>query len=530
MITTNYKITSLLAAGILSAATLASGQDKKNPNVLLIMTDQQAWNAVGYAGNKIIQTPNLDRLASEGVNFSHAITPCPVCVPARTSILTGRLTETTTIRGNNDAKTGDCYYPTFDEILAKRGYVTEVYGKFHSPEHMARVYMNPPVEGMTGPDPIVRWEPIYVKYIREKFPKRPLKPGELYETTFYGGTVPYKLDPTDRYYKYLKTGEIPENELKQKLSQADIHGVLDLPAEYTITAVQGKQTIEALERLKSEQFILTCSFHCPHVPITPSEPYASMYKAMDMETPVSITDQRKNSPYNPGQIISPYSEKDKVQYMTANYYAFVTEIDDWVGKILARLDELKLRENTLVIFVSDHGEMLGAHGMRGKFNFYEESVRVPFLIRYPGKIKAGQTISTPVSVLNIFPTILDYAGLTSIPTDGYSLKGIMEGTDSPKYDFAVSEWQWKNENVPSIMIRTDRWKLMTTHRKDGKNVEALFDLKNDPYEMNNLLGTNPERFAYKKTTEELRSKLAGYLKDVNYPLVKGIEERILIRE
>ncbi len=520
----------VLFVSMLCTAGTANSQDKNTPNILLIMTDQQAWNAVGYSGNKMIKTPNLDRLASEGVNFSQAVTPCPVCVPARTSILTGRLTETTTIRENNDVKTGECYYPTFDEILAKRGYTSEVYGKFHSPEHMARVYRNPPVKGMTGTDPIVHWEPIYVKYIRENFPKRPLKPGELYETTFYGGTVPYKLDPTDRYYKYLPTGIIPEDELKRKLSQADIHGVLDLPADYTITAMQGKQTIAALERLKNEQFILTCSFHCPHVPITPSEPYASMYKAADMLTPSSIDDLRENSPYNPGKIESPYNEKDKVQYMTANYYAFVSEIDDWVGKILNKLDELKLADNTLVIFVSDHGEMLGAHGMRGKFNFYEESVRVPFLFRLPGKIKAGQIVSTPVSILNIFPTILNYAGMKTIPTDGYSLKGVMEGTESPKYDFAVSEWDWKNGNVPSIMIRTDQWKLMTTHRKEGKNVEALFDLKNDPFEMNNLLGNNPERVKYKETTEELRSKLVGYLKEVNYPIVKGIEERILIRE
>jgi arylsulfatase A-like enzyme len=530
MISLNYKPTTLFVAGVLSAATTAYCQNDRTPNILLIMTDQQAWDAVGYSGNKMIKTPNLDRLASEGVNFSHAVTPCPVCVPARTSILTGRLTETTTIRGNNDVKVGDCYYPTFDEILAKRGYATEVYGKFHSPEHMARVYMNPPVKGMTGSDPIVHWEPIYVKYIREKFPKRPLKPGELYETTFYGGTIPYRLDPTDRYYKYMPSAIIPEDELKRKLSQADIHGVLDLPADYTITAVQGKQTIEALERLKNEQFMLTCSFHCPHVPITPSEPYASMYKAADMPTPLSIGDRRENSPYNPGKIDSPYNEKDKVQYMTANYYAFVTEIDDWVGKILNKLDELKLAENTLVIFVSDHGEMLGAHGMRGKFNFYEESVRVPFLVRFPGKIKAGQTVSTPVSVLNIFATILDYAGLKSIATDGYSLKGVMEGTESPKYDFAVSEWDWHNENVPSIMIRTDNWKLMTTHRSGGKNVEALFDLKNDPFEMNNLLGNNPERFKHKQIAEEMRSKLLGYLREVNYPLVKGIEQRILIRQ
>ncbi len=509
------------------AAGVAYSQDKNAPNILLIMTDQQAWDAVGYSGNKMIKTPNLDKLASEGVNFSHAVTPCPVCVPARTSILTGRLTETTTIRENNDVKTGECYYPTFDEILAKRGYAIEVYGKFHSPEHMARVYENPPTDGMTGTDPIVKWEPIYVKYIRENFPKRPLKKGELYETTFYGGTVPYRLDPTDRYFKYMDTGVIPEKEFEKKLSQADIHGVLDLPADYTITAVQGKQTIEALERLKNEQFILTCSFHCPHVPITPSEPYASMYKAREMETPVSIQDKRENSPYNPGKIESPYNEKDKVQYMTANYYAFVTEIDDWVGKILNKLDELKLTDNTLVIFVSDHGEMLGAHGMRGKFNFYEESVRVPFLFRFPGKIKPGQIVSTPVSILNIFPTILDYAGLKTIATDGYSLKGVMEESASPKYDFAISEWDWHNENVPSIMIRTDQWKLMTTHRSGGKNVEALFDLKNDPFEINNLLGINPERLKYKQITEELRSKLVEYLKEVNYPLVKGIEERVM---
>jgi arylsulfatase A-like enzyme len=521
----------IIGGFVFCSSFMSVGQTKEKPNILIIMTDQQAWNAVGYSGNRMIKTPNLDRLASQGVNFSQAVTPCPVCVPARTSILTGRLTEITTVRDNNDVNSSDCYYPTFDEILAKRGYISEIYGKFHSPEHMARVYMNPPVKGMTGTDPITHWESIYVKYIRENFKKRPLKPGELYETTFYGGTIPYKLDPIDRRYKYLPSGELPEEEIKlKKLGQDDVHGLLDLPAEYTITAIQGKQTLDALERLKKEQFILTCSFHCPHVPITPSEPYASLYKAKDMIIPISIEDQRKNSPYNPGRVISPYNEKDKVQYMTANYYAFVSEIDDWVGKILNKLDELKLAENTLVVFVSDHGEMLGAHGMCGKFCFYEESVRVPFLIRYPGKINAGQTISTPVSILNIYPTILDYAGLKTIVSDGYSLKGVIEGTEPPKYDFAVSEWTWKNGNVPSIMIRTENWKLMTTHRTGGKNIEALFDLKHDPFEMNNLLGTNPERFKYKEISEELRSKLVRYLKDVNYPLVKGIEQRILVRE
>ena len=493
------------------------------------MTDQQTWDAVGYSGNNSIMTPNLDRLADEGVNFSSAVTPCPVCVPARTSILTGRLTETTTIRSNRDAKTGDCYYPTFDEILSKRGYRAEYYGKFHGLEHMARIYKNPQVEGMSGTDPIMNWEQMYVEYLYDNIEERPLKDGELYETSFYGGTIPYKLDPIDSQYDKVKAGENIKKAGLKTLSQAVVHGVLDLPTEHTITAVQGKQTLDALDRLKGEKFILTSSFHCPHVPITPSEPYASMYKPEEMPTPVSINDRRENSPYNPGKVLEPYNEPEKVKYMVANYYAFVTEIDSWVGKILNKLDELKLSDSTLVVFVSDHGEMLGAHGMRGKFNFYEESVRVPFLIRYPGKIEPGKTITDPVSILNIYPTVLEYAGLNNTPSDGYSLKGVIEGTEAPKYDFAVSEWDWKNKNVPSIMIRTKKWKLMTTHRSGGSNVDVLFDLENDPHEMNNMLGSNPKRFEYKDKAEELRSKLVDYLTDQNSPITKGVEKRVLIR-
>jgi arylsulfatase A-like enzyme len=526
----NLKKSIYVAGGLLFSGMRIHGQVQEQPNFLIIMTDQQAYSAVGYSGNPMIKTPNLDRLAKEGVNFSQAVTPCPVSCPARTSMLTGRLTETTTIRDNVDVNVNDCYYPTYDEVLVKRGYVAECHGKFHSPEHMALVYSNPSVYGETGTRLITKWEPLYVKFLKENVTKRDLRDNELYESTFYGGFIPYKPDPIDRRYPYLPGGNIPEESLKvKKLGQDDVHGVLDLPAEYTITAVQAKATIDALERLHNKKFTITCSFHCPHVPITPSEPYASMYQASEMKAPASITDNRNNSPYRPNPIEQPYTDPKNIGYMTANYYAFVTEIDNWVGKILNKLEELKLADNSVVVFLSDHGEMLGAHGMRGKFCFYEESVRVPFIIRYPGKIKPGLTIDTPVSLLDIFPTILDYAGLKNIPTDGFSLKPVIEGANAP-YDFAVSEWNWKNVNVPSLMIRTHDWKLMTTHRDGGKNIEALYDLKNDPHEINNLLGSNPDRFKYERTAEDLRSKLVNYLAKVNSPLTEGVSKRKLVRK
>lgn len=206
--------------------------------------------------------------------------------------------------------------------------------------------------------------------------------------------------------------------------------------------------------------------------------------------------------------------------MIANYYGFVTEIDEWVGKIINKLEELKLRENTLIIFMSDHGEMLGAHGMREKNIFLEESVRVPLIINFPGKI-SGRRVDAPVSLLNVFPTIMDYAGIEA-ESEGFSLRGLTKGKSAP-VDFAVSEWNWPNRDVPNLMIRTRDWKLLISRNKDNKNPDALYDLKNDPYELNNLLYTDRE--AYRKTAEKLQAKLVDYLEDVNYSYVEEIKKR-----
>lgn len=520
--TYNLTLAALLAS---SAFCNSHAQKKSSPNILVIMTDQQRWDALRHSGaNDIIKTPNLDKLAAEGAYFKQACSPCPVSGPARTSILTGRLTESTGIRTNMDSDDNKaCSYKTFDQLLVENGYVAEYYGKFHSPEYMADCYSNPPEYGYSGTKLIKDWEKLYHIYLADNVKKDQSNIGDLLDFSFYNG-IAYTPSPIDRRYSKLPSGQISSEELKARpLSQPDHHGVLHLNAEHTITAVQARQTIDAIERNKDKKFIITCSFHCPHSPILASEPYASMYAASEMPIPHTISDKMIGNPYrnSNGRLgMLEYADSAKIGYMIANYYAFVTEIDDWVGRILDKLDALKLRENTLIIFMSDHGEMLGAHGMREKNIFLEESLRVPLILSYKGKIGARE-IETPVSLINIFPTILDYAGIKA-ESDGYSLRKLANGK-AEEMDFAVSEWNWPNREMPNLMIRTKEWKLMITRYDNKKHLDALYDLKNDPYELNNLLYS--DKASNLKTAETLKAKLVTYLESVNYSFLDEVKQR-----
>lgn len=528
---------STIAVGMMSflitGCTKLNAQKGPRPNVLIIMTDQQRWDALGVSGaNNIIKTPNIDRLAQRGAYFRSAISPCPVSGPARTSMLTGRLAELTGIKTNPDAdKDGINKCKSYDEIFALNNYTTEYYGKFHSPKEMAEVYRNPPYMGLTGSEQIKKWELTYKRVVSENIKRRSLIDGEQYESSFYPG-IPYKMNPLDIRYGTKPEGVLTGAQLKErKMTQPDQHGTLDLDNDYTITAMQAQQTIDALSRLKNKRFILTCSFHAPHAPILPTEPYASMYKASEMPVPISISDDMANNPYrnSSGRMgKKEYADASKIGYMMADYYAFITEIDDWTGKILDKLDNLGLTDNTIIVFVSDHGEMLGSHGMREKNVFLEESVRVPLIISYPKLIQGSRVIDTPVSTINIFPTLMDLAGIKGTASDGISLVPLINGKEA-KYPFAVSEWNWSSvgQITPNLMIRTAEWKLIMSYQNKSGALDALFDLKNDPYEMNNLLGSNSNKNQYIATAEKLQEQLVLYLEEKNYPLAAQIKTRKL---
>jgi len=498
-------------------------------NLLFIMTDQQSYDALSIAGNTILKTPNLDRLAEQGAYFKNAYTPQAVCGPARTSILTGHTAENTGITNNDayfDANPNAMSMPTFDEILHEHGYRCEYYGKWHTSSFRApNVYQNPVqyTKGgswMFGGSGQIR---MYMDYLDENATKPPFEEGQFMDLV---SKFPYKPDPIDRFYG-MTMAQLEASGLKH--GQPDQHGQLIMDPEHTNTAYLTKQVIEAVERLKDEPFSITLSLHYPHSPITPAEPYYSMYPHENMTPPASITNEMQNSPYKNRR--SPdYSDPDKIKYMISNYYGLIAEIDHWVGTLLDKLDELNLTEKTLVIFTSDHGEMLGAHGMREKSVFYEESSHIPLLMRFPGEIEAGTTVDGYISLIDLFPTILDYLNIPEHDSDGVSLRGLIEGTDNEHGRYVVTEWDFRGPTEPNYMVLKDGWKLMIPYTKSSTVLNALYDLNTDPHEMNNLIGNNPDAEDHKAKAEDLRGYLLEWLDKNNSKHYGGVQARVLVGE
>lgn len=486
----------------------AGSMKERKPNLLFIMTDQQRYDALRVAGNRQIKTPNLDRLASEGAFFSNAYTSCPVCAPARASIFTGCTNENTNVKDNSAAyakdQTGIMPMKTFDEILSENGYTCGYFGKWHTPLAKGAVYVNElPVSGLDKSQYGRGMKKQYNDYLDKHWPKRKTKPGEYYDTL---SGRPYTADPIDPQFG---TSE------KVKAKQSDLYGVLSFPAEHSITAFHGGQTIEAIRQLKDKPFSITCSFNPPHPPMVSVKKYRDMYKPEEMKTPQSIHDAMEHSPYrnNGDRKKHPeYADEQKVKYMIANYYALVTEIDDWVGKILEELEVLGLADNTMVIFTSDHGEMLGSHGMRGKFCFYEESVHVPLIVKYPKKIQSNTVVNEYISIIDLFATILDYMEVDPSPSDGSSLRDLMEKKPTSHGDYVVSEWLRGEDKHSNYMVLSEGWKLICGYVDNASAIDTLYNLNDDPYETNNLLSTDAGKGKYKKRVEGLKSQLVEWMK------------------
>jgi arylsulfatase A-like enzyme len=232
-----------------------------------------------------------------------------------------------------------------------------------------------------------------------------------------------------------------------------------------------------------------------------------------MALPATMNDKRENTPWTdwPWQIDA--TEIANMKLLEARYYQLVQEVDHHVGRILTTLDDLGLADNTLVIFISDHGEFLGDHGVTQKFLHYQEAIRIPMIMRLPGRIPKGCVVDHPVGSLDLTATIFDYAGLPCPPQEGHSLRPLIEGRRGDNPEYACSELA----SPYHVFVNRD-WKYVWSREPNG--MDMLYNLGADPHELNNLLGKNPDRAKWVPQAEKIRKAMQEWMRSINHPYVE----------
>jgi choline-sulfatase len=444
------------------------------------MTDQQRWDALGCVGGWL-DTPNLDRLAAEGVRFSNAYTNAPACVPARFSLATGQYPHGSGVRRNRP-HTLSPDAPTWMRAIRDAGYSTSVFGKTHlhpprgdlrDREHLLNAYGLDHVDEIAGPRASVASRSNLT---------------ELWERA--GVYEAYKNDLRDRY------GNKPW-----------VARPSPLPLELYPDVYVG-QRAAAHVRAYDEPRPWFCwvSFGGPHEPWDAPEPYASRYDPAAMPAPVHLRDDGRDRPR--GSLDKRLSgggvpfEPGDVARLRANYAGNVTLIDDQVGDVLRAVDERGELDRTVVAFVSDHGEMNGDCNLLYKQNFLNPAVRVPFIVRVPASRHAagGAVADANVELMDLGATLVELAGGRPVPGSfARSVVPVLENPSLQHRDVVISELRRE------VMIATAEWKMALNRRRE---TYLLFNLRADPSETGNLAAL-PE---YKGIERELRQRLRRTIK------------------
>lgn len=439
----------------------------KRPNILLLFTDQQRYDTIGALGNPLLKTPVLDRLVERGVCFTNAYTPSPVCVPARYAMLTGQSPHKTGCVNNQSMPSG---YTSLMEVLASCGYETLGIGKMH----------------FTFDDPREMWG-----FQRRAFSEEVSgAPGDDFIASLKEAGYQHVHDPhgvrSEMYY-------IPQPS--------------QLPAKLHNTTWVVDQSIKFLEeRDRNRPFFLMTSFIKPHPPFEVPTPWNKLYRTHQMPLPKRPEGYEHLLTYH-NHFQNRYKYRDQatdanlLRIMRAYYYACISFVDYNIGRLLDYLSETGELENTLIIFTSDHGELLGDYNSFGKRCFLDSAARIPLIVCGPG-VEPGLN-STPISLLDVMPTCLEAAGVrwtNDLP--GRSLLGM------PEEDRTVYG-QFSEGREGLYMIVNRRWKYIYSA---PDNKELLFDRKNDPEETRNR-AYNP---LYREAAERMRSQLISYFQKEGY--------------
>jgi choline-sulfatase len=451
------------------------------PNFLIIMADEHAPQFAGAYGHPLVQSPNMDRLASDGVTFDSAYCNSPLCVPSRMSLMTGRLPSSDGIHDNASPLPTDVV--TWPHLLRSMGYDVVLAGKQH----------------FVGPDQLHGFRAQLA---------HDLHASALHAILPWGDEVA----PADGPWVHLDhigpgtTVEIETDEGVEAESLAYIR------------ARQGED----------RPWALMASFIAPHFPFVVPERYWSLYSPDEVDLPDMPPGHLERQHPLYARMRAAFGlegvTEDQVRRARAAYYGLVTYLDDKIGSLLAMLDETGQADNTVVVYTADHGEMLGEHGLWRKSSFYEHSARVPLIVRWPGVATPGRRVGQSVSLVDLVATIVDAAGTTPTrPLDGSSLTSLLAGPDPTWKDSAVSEYLAHGVMGPMAMLRRGRYKFNYVH---GEAPE-LYDLEADPGEFDDLSSSE----AHRDVLEEMRGDLlsAWDPDHLDSAVRQGQHERLLIR-
>jgi choline-sulfatase len=463
----------------------------QQPNILLIMTDQLMPQLTGAYGHPVVQTPHLDQLAAEGVRFDAAYTPFPLCAPARVAFMTGRYASRCGAFDNAALFPAD--EPTVAHYLTNAGYETVLSGKMH----------------FVGPDQLHGFGR---RLTTDVFPANiDWVPVMEEDGTFAQGGHAFNYVPPNvgvrPWTKFLSYDE--ETQFRS--------------LEYI------------RERGRSDPdspFFLVTSFHHPHDPFHVTQELWDLYEGADIDLPelpdnldetYSVMDRWLNEVHNVHDV--DLQDRDNLRALRRAYYGLVTYVDRKVGELLAALEETGQRDNTVIIFTSDHGDMLGEKGMVQKRCFYEWSARVPLIIHFPDGRGAGRRIQAPTTLLDLLPTLLDLAGVPEdrrLPVDGNSLLALITEDDPERTIF--SEYHVEKVKAPAFMVRRGRYKYIYIHEHGSQ----LFDLQTDPGEWYNL-ADQPQ---YHELQEELHNLILSQFDPARLATEgqESVRRRLVIKE
>ena len=469
----------------------------KKPNIILILTDQQRLSTMSCYKDTVCITPRLGELEKDSVRFNNAYTSCPLCSPARATIMTG-------------------LYPHSHGITTNTGEIGCVINELEDSHNLlSRQLQNAGYDlGYTG-----KWhlgtdnDFYYGKTNKKSLPKDVGFEGQNFPGHGSGG---FKFT---EYLNYLKSLDLERKIISQNDFGPMLYGKYDMPEEGTIPFFLTENTISLVDRFSNSDtgnpFFIWHNFWGPHHPCFAPQKYLDLYNDIKIkEWPNYKTNNMDRVPSR--MRIHPRQDKfrwEDWERFIKHYYAYMTLIDAQIGRLIDHLKYKNILDNTIIIFTSDHGDNLGSHGglLDKGFNHYEEVQRIPLLIRLPEDIKKERTRDELVSLCDIYPTILEAAGITDIKVHGESLFKLFNDEAVKWRDSAVVEFHGMSNTV--LSLRTIRYKNI----KYGLNFfckDELYDLDKDPGETINQI----DNADYKDILYEMRLKLLKWMDETEDPV------------